>query len=233
MDRSCSLGTNPMDGEHVVWGVFDNEPEDHDSYGGIASKVGDVRPRFYRSQPSSATTVTYPYVPGPHGLLENGHLLYDWDSAQLATSFYQDPEDAGMLALKQLFAGGALFWEMNSSLTNRVKVWTPQAGVQTFLTQGDDIHSEVGGFCTDGTDMMWALAEERPAKNESYEKISLYTANFTSDPNDLQPRRLRSDFPGTIVFEQCALGCGYAARKTYPITPAGAVGVRIVRLSNG
>jgi hypothetical protein len=66
-----------------------------------------------------------------------------------------------------------------------------------------------------------------PDASISYVNRSVWTSPFSTDPNKLVPRRLRSD-PQTAYYVNFAVGCGYAAHNLQPPD-----GLLIVRLSDG
>ncbi len=83
---------------------------------------------------------------------------------------------------------------------------------------------------TDGKDLVWMIGTDHPDAEGVYATKSIMTSPFTTDPAQLQPRRLRSDWNyGQIA--PFVVGCGYAAH--YSSASQTQRGLVIVRLSDG
>jgi hypothetical protein len=81
---------------------------------------------------------------------------------------------------------------------------------------------------TDGQHLVWMEGEGKAGPGEvSYAKASVMAAPFTTDPEQLAPKRLRSIPTGLPPVSPWIVGCGYAANEynTHQIL--------VVRLSDG
>jgi hypothetical protein len=127
-----------------------------------------------------------------------------------------------------VFAGDVLFFTIGDLYFRRIKVYAPDAGLNDFVSFGNDVAANAADLGTDGKDMVWTEAFGRAAPGDAWTTINIMTAPFTADPSKLQKRRLRSEIGG-LGIEPYTVGCGYAAHYVRDK----AAGQRLVRLSDG
>ena len=123
--------------------------------------------------------------------------------------------------------GDAVFWSTGTLFAHGINLWTPAGGVQIFERYPGDYTRGATDFGTDGVDMVWARGEGKDPAEYQYPTRDLMTAPFTTDPQTMQPRRVRSVVRPTIGTEQWVVGCGYAAHH------GGNNDHMVVRLSDG
>jgi len=80
---------------------------------------------------------------------------------------------------------------------------------------------------TDGKDLVWTYGQDHPAGEGTYPTRSIWTSPFTTDPKQIQGKRLRSD-PQSAFDVNFVVGCGYAAHALHKTD-----GLLVVRLSDG
>ena len=139
-----------------------------------------------------------------------------------------DPENH---ALGQLVAiGDAVFFDSGGVYQHGINVWDPIHGARPFVRWIGDWTKGAGDLGSDGIDLVWSYGEgKQPSEmGNPYPVQSVMTAPYTTDPDQLEPRRLRS-YPGSgIGAWQWSVGCGYAANEG-----AGDDIMLVVRLSDG
>lgn len=135
---------------------------------------------------------------------------WPWDG-QPVTFLSSSAVDPDHLNLNNLvIRGDAAFWEATSIQAGGINIWTADKGSRPFIRWVGDYTKKTGGFGTDGVDMVWTYGEKQTASDPEFTG-SVMTAPFVTDPDLVQPRRLRS-FTKNIANETWAVGCGYAAR---------------------
>jgi hypothetical protein len=126
--------------------------------------------------------------------------------------------------------GGAVFFTVDAGGHEGMLVWDRTNGVRSFVQHVGDTSQGSANLGTDGVDLVWTHGEGRAPREFAYPVRSVMTAKFTTDPAELQPRRVRSD-PSTGMggaIMEYAVGCGHASRE------AGNAGdVALVRLADG
>jgi hypothetical protein len=158
----------------------------------------------------------------PDGRLEVAPWPWQGQSALFVGSAATDPEHltAGNLTI----SGKAAFWEALSLYNGGINVWTQAQGSVPFIRWLNDYTKIAGGFGTDGTDMVWSYGQKQAPSDPSFVG-SIMTAPFTTDPQAVQARRLRS-FNNKIGAYAWSVGCGYAANTW-------GIGSIVVRLADG
>jgi hypothetical protein len=164
-------------------------------------------------------------VAGQPGLVDMATMrLYPWSGGgtfQTVTTF-----PAGGTAFEAFFSGNAFFWVEGTVAQSRLRVWTAAAGASDLVSYGTDTSRGAVDLGGDGRDLVWLYGEGRTDPAGSFPTIAVMTSPFTADPQQLAPRRLRSEeeqYFGTATF---VVGCGYAARQLPE-------GIRLVRLVDG
>jgi hypothetical protein len=118
----------------------------------------------------------------------------------------------------------AIFWSAVTLNGGGIGVWTPQEGTRPFIRWVGDPTKKAGGFGTDGVDMVWSQGNKQSASDPDFIG-SIMTSLYTTDPQAVKPRRLRS-YTKQIALAGWSVGCGYAA-NIYNIATI------VVRLSDG
>jgi hypothetical protein len=118
----------------------------------------------------------------------------------------------------------AIFWDATTLSGGGIGVWTPSTGARPLVRWLGDPTKSAGGLGTDGVDMVWSQGSKQSASDPNFTG-SVMTAPYTTDPQAVQPRRLRS-YTKQIGLYGWSVGCGYAA-NTYNVDTI------IVRLSDG
>ena len=214
--RLDPAGVGLQDGRYV-YQVYENN--DAIAGGALAGSTDDAVPHAFGHFNDG---VYHSYISGLPGVLDLATLdLYDWAQPPSATKI---PITDHLIPTWGTFSGDALFLNTNGGLEERV--WTAQKGTVDFLSFGGDFSQGADSFGTDGKDMAWVYGTGRTDPNGGlFTAVSIMTSPFTTDPAQVQPRRLRSDelYGYGTPFH---VGCGYAARALSD-------GVRLVRLSDG
>lgn len=120
-----------------------------------------------------------------------------------------DPEHLPVASFR--FHQGALFWESSAQYKSGINVWTAATGARPFIRWLNDYTHMAGSFGADGVDMVWAEGRKQSASDPVFTG-SIMTAPFTTDPQAVQARRLRS-FTKQIGAHAFAVGCGYAVNS--------------------
>lgn len=134
------------------------------------------------------------------------------------------------------WVGSTLLFAYESFPTYRVQRWTEQDGTKDLVAFPYDGTRGAGFPGSDGNDLVWIQGEGLGPTDNEYPIRSIMTSPFSTDPAEIQPRRLRSWVPtyvGTPVTAP-VVGCGLAALGAFlPTTEPDPGGVLIVRLSDG
>jgi hypothetical protein len=118
----------------------------------------------------------------------------------------------------------AIFWSATTLSGGGIGVWTPQEGTRPFIRWLGDPTKKAGGFGTDGVDMVWNRGDKQSASDPDFTG-TIMTAPYTTDPQAVKPRRLRS-YTRQISLYGWSVGCGYAANSYFG-------DVIVVRLADG
>ncbi|MBX3276042.1 MAG: hypothetical protein KF729_37670 [Sandaracinaceae bacterium] len=94
----------------------------------------------------------------------------------------------------------------------------------------DPTDAEAVRFVTDGVDMAWVQAYVRD-RHYRFEHIELWSAPYTTRPEDVRPRRI-ARLGGTNPYPEMAIGAGYVAAREW-IPDEEVTVVRVFRLSDG
>jgi hypothetical protein len=107
-----------------------------------------------------------------------------------------------------------------------INVWDANNGFRPFIRWNGDTSRGAGNLGTDGVDLVWSYGEGKGPGEEPYPIRSVMTAPYTTDPDAVVPRRLRSQLANDIALDSWKVGCGRAVHF-------GALGLQVVRLSDG
>ena len=151
-------------------------------------------------------------------------ILYPWNNAA-PISLWAESQDPDFQEDVPVGSDDAIFWTSSSSLSQRIRVWTPTDGTRRLLSDGDGTTNGFADLGTDGRDLVWLRGLGRTDPWGPYASLAIYTAPYTTNPSSVVPRRLRSEV-GSTGARPFVVGCGYALRNTDN-------DIRLVRLSDG
>jgi hypothetical protein len=166
------------------------------------------------------------YVAGPHAYFAvPQQAIHAWaPGPPLTTLDVTDPGDTH----DPVFVGDTLFLQVDDRAYARIKVYDPSTGLRDFVSFGNDVSANAADFGTDGKDMVWTEAFGRATVEDPWTTINIMTAPYTSEPSQIQKRRLRSE-AHSLGAAPYVVGCGYASHE-YSSTETG---TRLVRISDG
>ena len=104
-----------------------------------------------------------------------------------------------------------VWYDGNYPYSSDFRAFTPEKGVYSFIAYPGDSSQGVMGLGTDGKDMVWVHGHDRKPNDPMYPVQDLMVSPFTTDPAQIQPRRLRSHPTSYPLTSAYAVGCGYAA----------------------
>jgi hypothetical protein len=195
--------------------------------------LGSLEPTFVylnRTGPPSAWSL------GPDFVLrrEPGSTVraftHDMSSSFLLYQPGMDP-DFTPIQPRRWIRGRDVLFQTGDLVSAGIWAYDDERGTHPLVTYPGDTTQGASNVGTDGVDIVWTHGE---GKEEGafglFPTVSIMTAPYTTDPEALQPRRLRTDMSIGIGTEdlQWAVGCGYAARHL-----ATGRDVQVVRLSDG
>ena len=152
---------------------------------------------------------------GPRWAVEvipGAYRVIDWDTGDEVATAWQ-----GSDASIPRFVGDVLYFSYTAPTNWALSIRTRAAGTVRLHGYGDDPSRAVGALGTDGVDMVWLEGEGTTAEPGVFASRSIYGAPLTTEPTELQPRRLRvwqgrhldTVYPPVV-------GCGHAGSATRP-----------------
>ncbi|MBK7584426.1 MAG: hypothetical protein IPI67_30005 [Myxococcales bacterium] len=202
---------------------------DSDRRGVLIGKLGELRPTLFH----------FEVTPSVYSWRVSGKLAVRGEAPALRlTAFPLDGAPAFELASPStdpdglpphlpVVLGDNVLFDVGTLLSQGIMVHDPVLKTQALVRWYGDTSKGAYNVGTDGKDLVWTYGEVHPPTGGSYEKRSVWTSPFTTDPAKLVPKRLRSD-PETAFDVNFVVGCGYAAHKLQPPD-----GMLVVRLSDG
>ncbi len=172
-------------------------------------------------------------TPGGHGFAASTDIWGTWDSNRILIAKWGEepqevwgPEQSGYQQTRLMPFGEFATWHEGDAEHSNLIAWNPEDGAYPFISFGNDDTQGAEAIGTDGVDMVWIQSSGR-LPNGDYAVRDVMTSPFTTDPQALDPRRLRS-YPDTYTNNRpTAVGCGYAA---FSYTPGK---VMVIRLADG
>jgi hypothetical protein len=170
-----------------------------------------------------------------HGLAASDQVWVSWNGVELGITRWGEP---WQLAWSSAQAGGAgqyqatawhdfVTWKSGDTYQH-IMAWTPTRGAYPLVAFPGDWSRGASAMGTDGQHLVWMEGEGKPGPGEvSYAKASVMAAPFTTGPEKLAPKRLRSIPSGLPPVSPWIVGCGYAA------TAYTSLHILVVRLSDG
>jgi hypothetical protein len=228
----CVANLEEVRDGRVVYQIFDSEAKGTvSSYGGgaLVANIDDLAPRVflhYHDQKSRGYSVGLPGVLETLADPVNEMILHDWSNGSIEQVILTSGMDNGLQLVPTAFFGNSLFFEASTLPISKVQIWDADAGVRDFISYGNDTTQGVADLWTDGHDMVWEYGSGRTNPNSVYPAVSYMTSPYTTQGNQVQARRLRSETGYGFGTGLTQVGCGYAARSI----PSG---IRVVRLSDG
>ena len=144
-----------------------------------------------------------------------------------ALDFYSHSTDPdGLQASTPVLNGQDVFVTAGDLHMAGIMAYDPAHGTRPLVRWYGDREQGAYAFGTDGIDMAWTHGTEHPPGEGVYPVKSIMTATYTTDPDQLQPRRLRSD-PTYGMVDNFTVGCGHAANSSAKFE------LHVVRLSDG
>ncbi|NUP09114.1 MAG: hypothetical protein HOW73_23945 [Polyangiaceae bacterium] len=157
-----------------------------------------------------------------HGFGTSSDIWGTWDSNRILIARWGEepievwgPAQSGYQQTRFVPFGEFGTWHDGDEFHANVMAWTPERGAYPFIHFGNDETHGAEALGTDGTDLVWIQSEGR-LPDGTYAERSIVTSPFTTDPDALEPRRLRSypsSYAGILPF---TVGCGYASYSYEP-----------------
>jgi hypothetical protein len=231
----CYLITQSINEGKYLYAVHGNnfEGKETKDEGAIGGSINDPKPtvlaHFQKKEWSNAG-----WEVGAKWIMKLGdgfalHVL-PWDRSREIFVTSPAVDHDGETASELLVRGDAIFWNTTSLYQNGINIWTKAGGTRPFIRWVGEYTKGADALGTDGIDMVWAYGEGKRPSGKRYARRSVMTSPFTTNPDKLKPRRLRSHPYNTIGNERFKVGCGYAAHLS--VDQFG-VGVMVIRLSDG
>ncbi|MBL8741874.1 MAG: hypothetical protein JNK04_12290 [Myxococcales bacterium] len=156
-----------------------------------------------------------------------------WDASRILIARWGEepkevwgPAQSGYQQTRLMPFGEFATWHEGDAEHSNLIAWNPEDGAYPFISFGNDDTQGAEAIGTDGVDMVWIQSSGR-LPNGDYAVRDVMTSPFTTDPQALDPRRLRS-YPDTYTNNRpTAVGCGYAA---FSYTPGKVI---IIRIADG
>jgi hypothetical protein len=133
--------------------------------------------------------------------------LWAWDGGDLGSI-----PQTGSIDIPR-WAGDTLYFTREAAIASDIWLWTRDRGAFALRTFGNDTTRAAADLGTDGVNLVWIEGSDRSAADVEgpYPARAIYTAPFTTNPAELEPRRLRAWEPTSITNSYPpAVGCGYA-----------------------
>jgi len=145
-----------------------------------------------------------------------GSLVQAYDTATFGepvflTSPADDPDGLSMSG-RATVVGDSVFMTLGSLNMDGIIAYDEVLGYHPFVRWFGDTSRGAANLGSDGIDMVWSEGEGKPPGDGIYPVRRIMTAPFTTDPDKLEARRLRSDLSGLFGLDRgkFKVGCGYA-----------------------
>lgn len=128
----------------------------------------------------------------------------------------EDPEGLTVGGRPSLL-GETILFEVGSSSRSGLMVYEGglyEGAVKPLLRTIGATTDVAGNMGTDGMHIVWTRGEGELTGVAVWSKGSVMAAPFTTKPEELQPKRLRSELYAHIGSNPHRVGCGYAGRAT-------------------
>ncbi len=238
-EPGCMIGEMGVDEGKFLHSVSGNDANGNvynrwynsDHRGALGGSLGDPEPvvlAHYETELTFNWAISGTWIARVNLLLQLHVMPWDMSYETLVTSPGLDPE--GLQTGQVLVHEEAVFWTSSKHHQNGINVWTEQGGALPFIRWIGDPTRGARNLGTDGVDLVWTYGEGKAPSDHEYPVREVWTAPYTSDPNALEPRRLRSQIAlgETLGYDPWVVGCGHAARGG-----GGNGNIMVVRLSDG
>jgi hypothetical protein len=233
--HGCFIDVVGVAGGRFGWAVYgDGSTEDYgdsNANGLFWGAVGEITPRV--APVRDDTEASWEWRVG-EGWWSNGiapalsSVIYSPDFSVSKQIWPPDPPDPdGLPANWDLVVGKDVFIQVGGLEMSGMMAYDEVRGTHSLLRYYGESKRGVGNFGTDGKALVWTYGEGN--QGGIYATTSIMTAPYTTDPETLKPRRLRSD-PLQTMTEPFAVGCGYAAHN---IKVNDIASLLVVRLADG
>ncbi len=229
---SVLVSREVVDGHFTIQVQGDGEPNAYEStkQGVLVGEVGNLRPKLLARYD---TTDVLSWTGGSKWVErevapEEEIWLHPVDGGApfLLTSVATDPDHAQ--PTRSFFYRDIATLDIGNLRVDRVMIYDDAKGLRPLIGQYGNLEEGDYNHGTDGNFIVWTHGSGHPTDTESiYPTRSIMVSPFTTDPSQIQPRRLRSD-PNQAADDNFVVGCGYAARSA-----PGRDGLLVVRLSDG
>jgi len=161
----------------------------------------------------------------------NQRLIRKWDGTDMGVAALDTGEYS-----KPVWVGPTLLFALEDNPFYEVVRWTEQDGTQVLIGFGNDLSKGAAHPGSDGKDLVWVQGEGRQPGERYFPDKWIMTSKFTTNPSEIQPRRLVRWTNRTIgtALSPPPVGCGYAvfdyAAGEETMTESG---IQVVRLSDG
>lgn len=224
---SCTLGKSSLFRSSLTYDVY-SEPF---GYGTIAADSLSAPPTRLLAWGTEAPHRSFATALGIFDLSGTAHVLslYPWSGGQNGQQIFSDALDtAGLQQGPVVASPDACFWTSSSSHYSRIRSYSAARGVEDFISSGNDPSQGDVNIGTDGTDLVWTHGMARTTTTGPYPQLELRTSPYTSAPQSIVARHLRTDVGDDSGLPQrIPVGCGYAMYSNVNSD------VRVVRLSDG
>lgn len=221
-----------VDGHFTVEVQGDGDPNAHEStkQGVLVGEVGTLQPRLlarYDTEEVLSWTGGRKWV--ARGVAPQQEIwLHPLDGADpiLLTSPGTDPDHSQ--PWMPFFLGDTATFDVTNLRTAGIMVYDEAKGLRPLIRDVGNLEEGDFNHGTDGKHIVWTHGSEHPPGEDSiYPTRSIMVSPFTTEADEIEPRRLRSD-PNQASGDNFVVGCGYAARNA-----GGRDGLLVVRLSDG
>jgi len=160
----------------------------------------------------------------------NQRLIRKWDGTDMGVAVLDTGEYS-----KPVWVGPTLLFALSDNPYYHLVRWTEHDGTRVLVGTVGDRTKGAGNPGSDGKDLVWLQGEGRPPGAQYFTDNWVMTSKYTTDPAQIQPRRLVR-WPGLGIgtyYSPPPVGCGYAVYKYGTDEPVRELGLLVVRLSDG
>jgi hypothetical protein len=234
-DQKCFILEDDLaEGKQIVHvrGLDPNDAKLYNHQGALGGSVDDLSPPVlvHEDNPIDLDPYSHSWECSANWVGRLGYLwkltVFPWDMSREIeiTSPATDPEN--MSASQLVMRKDAFFWTTMTSKRSGINVWDPKGGTRPFQRWIGDYTKGAGNLGTDGVDMVWSYGEGKAPNDTKFANPSMMTAPFTTNPDELEPRRLRSQPTSYVADHTYEVGCGHATRDVGQTS-------MVVRISDG
>lgn len=197
--------------------------------GVLIGTVGELRPTLFRLE---VTPSVYSWRISSK-LLARGEApaqritVFPLDGAPSFELASKSADPDGLAPDRPTLLGDTAVFGVGNLTQQGIMAYDPVQKTHALIRWYGDAKQGAYNVGTDGKDLVWTYGQDHPAGEGTYPTRSIWTSPFTTDPKQIQGKRLRSD-PQSAFDVNFVVGCGYAAHALHK-----ADGLLVVRLSDG